>query len=500
MGEYEIRAKLGQGAFGAVFRGVHPLIGKEVAIKVLARRFSVDPEMVSRFVAEARAVNQIRHRNIIDIFAFGQLDDGRHYYVMEYVDGEPLDALIERRGRLPLAEALPLLRSIARALDAAHAKGIAHRDLKAENIFLGTDPDGGDGLAVWPKLLDFGIAKLLGADDGLKHKTRTGTPVGTPHYMSPEQCRGRDVDPRTDLYAFGVLAYLMLTGRFPLDADDFMSVLIRQMTDQPEPASSLVPELPAGVDEAIAWLMQKDPADRPTHLREAIAALEAAAAGAGVAVPAPSAVWDVPSAPVGRVTPVAMAAATPTAVAASTGARPKRKLAAIVAGVAIAAIAAVVLATRGGGDEPASGTRAAAASGSGTAEADGGSGTAEAASGSGTAAADGGSGTAEAASGRGTAPAPVPAHVIITVAGTPKGTEVRIAGALVGVAPGPVQLPRGTDPVVLTFALAGHVAESRTLTPDADQQLTVKLQRRGGGRPKRPSGKDDIIDVFGGKP
>ncbi|HWU87955.1 MAG TPA: serine/threonine-protein kinase, partial [Kofleriaceae bacterium] len=258
VGEYEVAGKLGQGAFGSVFRAVHPLIGKEVAIKVLARKFSVDPEMVSRFIAEARAVNQIRHRHIIDIFSFGQLEDGRHYYVMEYLDGEPLDAVIEREGRLPLAEAIPILHAIGRALDAAHAKGIAHRDLKAENVFLGRDPDG----AVFPKLLDFGIAKLLTPEDGPKHKTRTGTPVGTPYYMSPEQCRGRDVDHRTDLYAFGVLAYRLITGSYPLDAEDHMSVLIRQLQDTPPPASQLVPGLPKGVDNALAWLMAKDPARR----------------------------------------------------------------------------------------------------------------------------------------------------------------------------------------------------------------------------------------------
>src|SRR5437773_1337856 len=120
VGEYKVDGKLGQGAFGTVFRAVHPLIGKVVAFKVLARRFSVDPEMVSRFIAEARSVNQIRHRHIIDIFSFGQLEDGRHYYVMEYLDGETLDAAVEREHKLGLGEALPILRGIAKALDAAH--------------------------------------------------------------------------------------------------------------------------------------------------------------------------------------------------------------------------------------------------------------------------------------------------------------------------------------------------------------------------------------------
>ncbi|HEX8112384.1 MAG TPA: serine/threonine-protein kinase, partial [Kofleriaceae bacterium] len=274
IGEYRVEAKLGQGGFGAVFKAVHPLIGKLVAIKVLLQRFSVDPQMVSRFVAEARAVNQIRHHNIIDIFSFGTLDDGRHYYVMEYLDGETLERRIARQGRLSLREALPILRAIARALDAAHAKGIAHRDLKAENVFLASNPDG-----VFPKLLDFGIAKLLAPEDGLAHKTRTGAPLGTPHYMSPEQCHGRDVDHRTDLYAFGVLAYVMLTGVFPLDGDDYMTILMRQLHDEPPPASSHRPDLPAGIDRVIAWLMRKDPAERPTTLAEALRSLEHVASG-----------------------------------------------------------------------------------------------------------------------------------------------------------------------------------------------------------------------------
>ena len=195
VGEYKIEVAIGRGGFGTVYRAVHPLIGKQVAIKVLARKYSSDPEVVSRFVAEARAVNQIRHRNIIDIFAFGALPDGRHYYVMEHLDGEPFDQYLRRIGPLPLADALPILRAIARALDAAHAKGIAHRDLKPENIFLAHDADG----ATFPKLLDFGIAKLLQPEEDVRHRTGTGVPIGTPYYMSPEQCRGREVDHRTDV-------------------------------------------------------------------------------------------------------------------------------------------------------------------------------------------------------------------------------------------------------------------------------------------------------------
>jgi hypothetical protein len=280
VGDYVVEQKLGEGGFGTVFKAAHPLIGKVVAIKVLNRQYSAQPEMVSRFVAEARAVNQIRHRHIIDIFGFGQLDDGRHYYVMEYLEGEPLNDHLDRVGRLDLASALPILRAVAKALDAAHAKGIAHRDLKPENVFLVTESDG----TVFPKLLDFGIAKLLIADDQLKHKTRTGAPIGTPYYMSPEQCRGRDVDHRTDVYAFGCVTYKLLTGAVPFDGEDYMSILMSQMGDPTPSASAKWPDLPPSVDNVIGWMMQKDPAARPASVVAAVRALEDAAAAAGIVV------------------------------------------------------------------------------------------------------------------------------------------------------------------------------------------------------------------------
>ncbi len=231
VGEYVVESLIGAGGFGTVYRARHPLIGKLAAVKVLSRQYSADPEIVSRFVDEARAVNQIRHRNIIDIFSFGQLDDDRSFYVMELLDGQPLDEVIEQRGALPLGEAIPILRGIARALDAAHASGVAHRDLKPENIFLARDSDGG----VFPKLLDFGIALLLGDRAAeQQHKTRTGAPMGTPFYMSPEQCRGRDVDHRTDFYAFGCVAYKLLTGDVPFDGEAHMDVLMKQIGEEPD--------------------------------------------------------------------------------------------------------------------------------------------------------------------------------------------------------------------------------------------------------------------------
>jgi eukaryotic-like serine/threonine-protein kinase len=274
VGEYRIEHVLGKGGFGTVYGALQPVIGKQVAIKVLARKYSADPTVVSRFVAEARAVNQIRHRHIIDIFSFGQLPDGRHYYVMEYLDGAPLDAYLRERGRLPLDEAVPILRQIARALDAAHAKGIAHRDLKPENIFLVRDPDG----SLFAKLLDFGIAKLLTPEDDVRHKTNTGVPIGTPYYMSPEQCRGKDVDHRTDVYSFGIVTYRLLTGAYPFEGEDYMDLLFKQTNEEPPPPSAKNPLLSPAVDAAIAWMMRKDRAQRPPTVSEAVTALDPASA------------------------------------------------------------------------------------------------------------------------------------------------------------------------------------------------------------------------------
>lgn len=488
VGEYQIEGKLGQGAFGTVYKAAHPLIGKVVAIKVLATKLSVDPEMVSRFVAEARAVNQIRHRNIIDIFSFGKLSDGRQYYVMEHLDGEPLDALIDRAGRLSVKDALPILRPIAKALDAAHAKGIAHRDLKAENVFLGRESDG----QLFPKLLDFGIAKLMGREEAIKHKTRTGAPMGTPYYMSPEQCLGKDVDHRTDLYAFGVLVYKLLTGVYPFDADDYMSILMQQLNIAPSPPSMHVPELPTTVDDVVLWLLAKDAAERPSDLRTAVRALEQAAQDAGLDIGAPG-VWDAQSTPSGTAfqtkppprkttsnSALALAATTapPTALSPSPTLIPAPKsraplLGAVAAVLVIGAVAAFFV--LGGKSEPKPQPTPPAP-------------------------------TPAPVAAPAPAPAPMPTppaqptHVIITVGGVPEGTEVLASSNVIGVAPGPVQLDRGTAPIVLTFRADGYLPTSKSVIPDGDKPLDIQLKKKpratgGKGKP----GRDDIIDVFGGK-
>ncbi len=280
VGEYVVKARIGVGGFGSVFRAEHPVIGKPAAVKVLNQQFSANPQMVSRFIDEARAVNRIKHKGIVDIFAFGKLPDGRQYLVMELLEGEPLDKYLDRVGRVPPGEALPILRRIARALDAAHGQQIAHRDLKPENVFLTFDDD---GLAA-PKLLDFGIAKLLGDTGGMSHKTRTGTPIGTPYYMSPEQCHGKAVDHRTDIYSLGVMVFQMLTGTLPFEGESLMEIMYKHTAAEAPAVSKVVPDLPAELDEPVRRMMAKDPAARPQSATAAVQELAAACEAGGVPI------------------------------------------------------------------------------------------------------------------------------------------------------------------------------------------------------------------------
>jgi len=267
VGEYRIEGVAGRGGMGVVYAAVQPVIEKKVAIKVLNAQLSSDRELVRRFVDEARAVNRIGHENIIDIFSFGQLPDGRQYFVMEYLEGATLAARLNR-GDLPPSDFPNVLGQICEALEAAHAKKIVHRDLKPENVWISPSNKGRPRV----RLLDFGIAKLL--ETGERTITDVGAVMGTPHFMSPEQCNGRGVDHRTDIYAMGVLMYRLFTGQLPIQGQTYAEILAKQIVVVPEPPSTLAP-LPPALDRLIMSCLAKDPAARPQTAGELSAALAA---------------------------------------------------------------------------------------------------------------------------------------------------------------------------------------------------------------------------------
>ena len=270
VGEYVITGTLAAGGFGAVHAAQHRLLGRRVALKVLHRDLATSAEMVERFVREARVVNRIRHPNIVDIHDFGTLPDGRPYFVMELVEGQSLRTLVERRGRFPPAEALALLRPVCEALEAAHAAGVVHRDIKASNVIVTRE---GDSPSV--KLLDFGIAKLVRPEPGDPGLTQAGQRLGTPHAMAPEQIKGGAIDPRTDVYALGVLLYLLLTHEYPFDATEPQE-LERQHLEQPPPRPGLRAPLLPPVEAVVLRCLEKQPAARYAGPAALIAALEAA--------------------------------------------------------------------------------------------------------------------------------------------------------------------------------------------------------------------------------
>ncbi len=260
VGDYVIERKLGEGGMGTVYAALHPVIGKRAAVKVMAPRLCVDANAVERFVREARAVNQIGHPNIVDVFAFGALPDGRSYFVMEWLQGETLAERLAR-GRLPLPECHEILLQVCDALGAAHDHGIVHRDLKPENIFL--VPVRGRRQMV--KLLDFGIAKLVDGEPGGPSATHSqqGGWVGTPLYMSPEQARSRGVDRRSDIYALGVTAYEMILGAVPFQGETAIDVLRAHLSDPPPRPSVVWPEVPAAIEWMLLHMLEKAPERRP---------------------------------------------------------------------------------------------------------------------------------------------------------------------------------------------------------------------------------------------
>lgn len=470
-GEYKILRRIGTGGFGTVYEAEHPVLKRKAAVKVLHDHRDKDSPAVLRFFAEAQAASQIRHRHMVDIFSFGKLANGRHFYVMDLLEGAPLDQFLKLKKTLDPSIAFPLLRPIAEALDALHAHGMVHRDVKPPNIFLAWE----SGDEVVPKLLDFGLVKLL-SEAGVH--TASGVPMGTPYYMSPEQCRGEKVDARSDVYAFGVICYELLTGAPPFTGDTPAAVLVAHVVQPPRRLSEARPDLPASLDEPILHMLAKDPAARPSSVRAALQELEQAARDAGLEVPE-----GLPHLPRTNIPPPAKLdrvssqdeTELDSPVAPGAGVSTSRRALFWVGGLAlIAAGAASVyplvaqrpIDRKGRPELPEPRASFAAAAPHPSLEAP--------------AIPDGAA----------------PRAVALTLRGAPVGAIVMLGTEHLGEAPGPVSIPYGSAPVALTITARGYQSKTVEVVPNGPVALEVTLSKVTRAGRKSPAVSADLEDPF----
>ena len=288
VGKYKLHEIVGRGGMGVVYRGEHVYIGKEVAVKILHDGYGGREESIKRFLREARAASLINHPNIVDITDFGKSNDGTVFFVMEFLHGEPLDALMQRERRLELIRAITIVNQIAGALGAAHAKGIVHRDLKPENVML-TKREGRrelirqisdeSGLHTvterekafdFVKILDFGVAKVRDPNVSEARVTQQGVVFGTPEYMAPETARIGVSNPRTDIYALGVIFYEMLTGTIPFAGETAVDVMLKVVSEPVTPPRDRAPgiEITPEAEQLIMKALSKDPLRRQQSMEE----------------------------------------------------------------------------------------------------------------------------------------------------------------------------------------------------------------------------------------
>jgi len=252
-GSYEVLRVIGEGGMGRVYEARHTrLHTKRFAVKLLHHELARQPDVVTRFQREAEAASVLTHPNVVGVYDVNTSADGRPYIVAELLQGEDLGSHLDRVGKLSTVDAVHIVRQVCHALGAAHASGIVHRDVKPENVFLA-------GPNATVKVLDFGISKVLETSDGL---TKTGTVMGTPDYMAPEQARGDRVDSRADIYAVGAILYRALTGRKPFEGNDAMSILTAVLTQEPERPSTLNPKIPLSLELIVQQTMAKTPSQR----------------------------------------------------------------------------------------------------------------------------------------------------------------------------------------------------------------------------------------------
>jgi serine/threonine protein kinase len=278
---YRVIAKIGQGAMGVVYAAEHVELEKKVALKLLVARIAQRADAIERFRREARAASKIGSPYICDVTDFGSLEDGRAYFVMEYLEGRSLRAILDAEGSIEPGRAIAILRQTAKALGAAHDKGIIHLDVKPDNVMLMSSARRADAV----KVVDFGIAGLLEEGRDKQHDTVNGTPA----YMAPERAIGRGYDRRSDIYSLGVMAYEALCGTIPFESEDVATTLRKHIIEEPEPLRARAPDrkIPQPLEELVFKMMSKDPADRPQSMAEVEALLCEAQIAAGL-----TSAWD----------------------------------------------------------------------------------------------------------------------------------------------------------------------------------------------------------------
>ncbi len=282
-GKYRLEEKLGEGGMGTVYKAKHVLIQNDLAVKILHSSLVADRHAVARFQREATAAARIKHPNAVGVTDFGRTEDEIVYIVMELFVGKSLRDVIEEEGPLAVERSITIVRQVCLALDAAHRSGVIHRDIKPDNIVL--EKNNGQGELV--KVLDFGIAKLK---DGPSNEmggrlTRQGVIIGSPHYLSPEQCQNSELDARSDLYSLGIVLYEMFTADVPFKAPTPIAVAMMHTTDKPSHVKEKRPDLPENIADVVMRTLEKDPVSRPQSAIEMAQELERASLEAGVIVP-----------------------------------------------------------------------------------------------------------------------------------------------------------------------------------------------------------------------
>jgi serine/threonine protein kinase len=472
VGNYRITHLLGEGGMGAVYLAEHPGIGRKAAVKVLHPALSTNADIAARFFNEARAANAIHHPGIVEVLDFGTLPTGVSYIVMELLEGESLAARMRRGGPLPMASAIELATQAAAALGAAHRQGIVHRDLKPDNLHIVPDPRNPGREMI--KVLDFGIAKLAGpAGDPGSVKTRTGAIMGTPVYMSPEQCRGtKEVDHRTDVYALGVILYEMLCGAPPFVSQGQGELIHLHISEPPPPPRSKNPAIPERLEALVLRALVKDPAHRFQTMEQLVRALEG---GTLPATGPPLPGTDQPSTPTADPgLPLTTLSGSPSAVGRQGARGGTRRRVSLIVG-ALTLVATVYLGVSRARREPAQASPRADAPPAPAAEATAAKPTA----------------------------APVPA-VAVRLTSEPAGARVvrETDGALVGVTPLETTWPSTAGVQKLRLERDGYRVESVIVPLDRDVDLTFPLKalpapaahkRKVGGASGRPPAAAPVV-------